>query len=159
MGIEDALAGDSIMKDALVRAITEAFFEQKSYYDVNGGGQTYYGGQSVKLVERILSEPNTRAIIDKIIGNIGERLEALSTDINEAIKKKTAGQIEDKLREGSYDLSNAIRVAINSRYTSIVQELVNNDESIKKKIEELYKAGEYKITFNIQVNVTPADKS
>jgi len=124
------------LEQALVLAITDAFFNQKQYYSNDGQYRTY-GGQCVDLVKKQLE----RTDFQVTVGNAFEQFKKLSA---------TAGEQAIKDYWSSYEQN------IKSKAANIAQKYLEDHQGIealvKEKIDGLIT--DKKISIQVIVTVT-----
>lgn len=159
------MSSDNLIYDALVEAITRAFFQQQTYYTYDSSGNNFphpYGGQIADVVEKIMATPEFQTVMRRVERNVNKMFDVKSIQEKALplIMKKLEEEVNKKFRNENYGLGRDISDARNNEVAKIVIKKLESDE-IKKligeKVEKKIRTNEYDIDIRISVVATPKE--
>lgn len=161
----NSIIHDSMIYDALVLAITKAFFEQQVYYTYDGSGNSFshpYGGQIVEVVKQVMETPGFLAIIKRIERNINKEFDVKSIQEKALplIMKKLEEEVNKKFRQDSFGLIRDVQDAREAEVVKMVKKAMEDkhiQDMITEKVFKKISKGEYDIDIKISVTALPKE--
>lgn len=147
---------DQTLEQALVLAITDAFFNQKQYYSGDGQYRTY-GGQCVDLVKKQLESSDFQQTVGKSINDeIKNRKEEVLENAFEQFKKiaTTVGEQAIKDYFSVKDYWSSYEQNLKSKAANVAQKYLEDHPGIEALVKEKIDGLISDKKISIQVNIT-----
>lgn len=150
---------DNIIFEGMKFAIIEAFFKQQNYWNPQMNYTTYYGGQAVEIITKVMESPEFKALTDEIQKDLVARKSEFEDFAVAAVKAKAESSLESILKDGSYNsVSTTIRKLMIGQTTNVCREIVESSEPLKaaarEAVEKKIGAGDWDIKITVSVSVT-----
>lgn len=151
---------DKVIHDALVLAITDAFFNQKQFYNQPTNSFVYYGGDCKQLVKEILNSDFMTEVKNEFTKAIEERKPELLQKAYAQFDDIIATHANSQLIENSYDVRQFLRIKFDSYARDTFGQMLENDENLKAKLQAMVPESleNYDIQFTVNVTVTSKPK-
>lgn len=151
---------DQLIQAALVEAITQSFFTQKTFFDPNSNYSVQYGGDAIKVVKMIMEDTDFQTVIKRVARNVNKHFNAkeLQKAIEPLIMSGLKEAVEKNFRSDNFEINRAIRDSRDSKISSIVLKMMKSDKIqnlIKKKVDDKIESDDYDLDIKISVMVTP----
>lgn len=151
---------DTLIHDALVLAITDAFFHQKSYYIDDTGRTINYGGEMATVVAKIMKEPEFQIVIDRVNKTIKKEIgyEKIIELVRPYIKKYLETSVQNELKNRFFGLDREVSQAREEYVEDMVKKALINSKEINNMIEQKVKEfadKDFELDIRISVVATP----